>query len=399
MEQSKQDTIATLYALRGGLSVLSEISDEANELKEEIDELQAQIEKMEEKKKICEQKLSDVEKNYSELIEDTNYDIKELEEDIKKAKLEVKRCEKSAKTEKITKILFRVCLTVSIIFIIPSLAFCSSANDSDLAFAGMVSWYVIFFGLLPISLIAKFVNSCCAKDCHYRLYKAKKQLDELENSLESCQEEYYDLIQNKGNNMSEIKESLRAKHIEFQEIINEYINKIKEKHTIIQKAIESFNTMRQAMQEQFSEFIDERDWGNVDLIIFNYETGRALDLRDALIQVDNERRKDELVDAIDDACARLSERVSRGFGALQGAIDEKFGMLGSKISSCSEQMLKSSTEQTKLLGERLGQIADSAAIQEALLRNIDTSSAEMAESLENMREIANESYYEGKYNT
>ena len=53
-----------------------------------------------------------------------------------------------------------------------------------------------------------------------------------------------------------------------------------------------------ALITEFSSVLDPRDWANIDLIIFYYETGRADTLKEALQQVDRQRQNEALIKAI-----------------------------------------------------------------------------------------------------
>lgn len=101
--------------------------------------------------------------------------------------------------------------------------------------------------------------------------------------------------------------------------------------------------MYDALVAQFKSVLDIRDWEHIDLIIFNFETGRADTLKEALQQVDRRVQTDEIIDAIDVAAQSLSSTIRATMSELRSDLNKSFGKL-------SEQLATQHAEQMAALG-------------------------------------------------
>ncbi len=149
--------------------------------------------------------------------------------------------------------------------------------------------------------------------------------------------------------------------------------------------------------------IDFRDWANVDLIIFYYETGRADTMKEALQQVDRQRQNDTLVRAIGMATEMLAKTIRQSVSALEKTLEGSFrrlsmqlefqhrtsmdevSKLGAKLETQNEQLEKLGEQAEELRLSAEAQARVQAANQEmtnALLEKIDVSSTQLAYDME-----------------
>ncbi len=372
---TKQDLVVKLYALRAGLSVLSEIHDEAKEIIRKIAKMNDEIYACKNKQNYAEQQVRQKQKDYLEKIDSqtkcANRSKSELRTFEREENQILTKFEKSKKLITVFSILSISSLIVSVV------GLCLAFRSITLGIMGGIASQICIISCVVLGLIRD--NKKCTMP---QLKKTQEELSYWRTRASAEQNKLNDLLANKESTFAEI-EQCRDK------IIDDYNHEIELAEQKIQNTLTLISTRFQAahkaMQEQFGSVLDERDWGNVDLIIFNYETGRARDLRDALIQVDKERRNERLIEAVQSASNAITSSVQRGFGSLQSAMDIQFKRLDQSIAANASQ-------QTQALGQHLGQIAQISSEQEALLNKIYESSDEMAEDIEYMRNIAARTY-------
>lgn len=101
--------------------------------------------------------------------------------------------------------------------------------------------------------------------------------------------------------------------------------------------------MYNALVAQFKSVLDIRDWEHIDLIIFNFETGRADTLKEALQQVDRRVQTDEIIEAIESAGSSIAATINVTMNELRSDLNKSFNRL-------SEQLAIQHAEQMTALG-------------------------------------------------
>lgn len=101
--------------------------------------------------------------------------------------------------------------------------------------------------------------------------------------------------------------------------------------------------MYDALVAQFKSVLDIRDWEHIDLIIFNFETGRADTLKEALQQVDRRVQTDEIIEAIESAGSSIAATINVTMRELRSDLNKSFNRL-------SEQFALQHAEQMTALG-------------------------------------------------
>ena len=101
--------------------------------------------------------------------------------------------------------------------------------------------------------------------------------------------------------------------------------------------------MYNALVAQFKSVLDIRDWEHIDLIIFNFETGRADTLKEALQQVDRRVQTDEIIEAIESAGSSIAATINVTMRELRSDLNKSFNRL-------SEQLTIQHAEQMTALG-------------------------------------------------
>lgn len=88
-----------------------------------------------------------------------------------------------------------------------------------------------------------------------------------------------------------------------------------------------------ALAQQFAPVLNIADWKNTDLIIFYMQTGRADTMKEALQQADRQRQTDSIINEVRNATRAIVSEINSGFAALGQAMVSCFSVLSSQMSS------------------------------------------------------------------
>ncbi len=166
------------------------------------------------------------------------------------------------------------------------------------------------------------------------------------------------------------------------------------------------NLLYRELLKQFSSLLDERDWGNLDYIIYALETRRAESLKEALQMCDRELQTERLEKSIQSAAQQVSRTIEHGLRDLQDQMDSCFSSLSDHMRSLSNHMSSISNDIQESKGQiisavsnsvsgvnaRLTQIASTSAFNSALLAKANESSAEIARNVSRLRDYADFRY-------
>ena len=98
------------------------------------------------------------------------------------------------------------------------------------------------------------------------------------------------------------------------------------------------NEVYDALKTEYSEIIDVRDWENLDLVIYYFETGRAETMKEALQLVDRQVQTNEIVTAIEMASRRICLTIQEGMSKINNTIISATMLLSSQINNVSNQL-------------------------------------------------------------
>lgn len=159
--------------------------------------------------------------------------------------------------------------------------------------------------------------------------------------------------------------------------------------------------MYNALVAQFKSVLDIRDWEHIDLIIFNFETGRADTLKEALQQVDRRVQTDEIIEAIESAGSSIAATINVTMRELRSDLNKSFNRLSDQLAiQHAEQMtalgninrniertnesiakLQSATENN---GKTLENISSAANLNNALIAKIGCDSMSLMDDVNYM---------------
>lgn len=241
----------------------------------------------------------------------------------------------------------------------------------------------------------------------YEIKKSEDKIVQLTQSIEECQA---DKKEHEEKCQSIRKECLAiAKELPIKErLLEQY--QTENTVAVHLKLIECIET---ALHKTYDSFLDERDWENIDLIIYYFETGRVDTLKEALWHVDRQRQADEITEAIYTASEAICHSIERNIKRLGEGLSKSFSVISAQISEIAKQQkhsikanekiiqniegLKKSSIQAaedarrrneqaiKNLESKLTQQIEGIDLSNALLKNIENDSREMILEWENMK--------------
>ncbi len=395
-ELTKEETLTNLYTLRAGLSVLAEIMEDIKNLESQQQNLIYDIDSEKEAIKDHER----IEKNKREMLKDDIELIEEIDSCKEKTGLEFWTDIKDITDGML---IAELCDLISLAN--------RGGNRSDRRS------YEYSKSIMEEKL--KKLEQSIALE-RKKLFKNKPVIASMEKEIEATKECLKNNELSLSNFLKEIEEGKKKIIAKWNKSLAESeerradITKKENEIEILGKQMAEIGRIRfspvyKVLKEQFSSFLDERDWGNVDLLIFNYETGRAATLKEALLQADMERRTERLEKAIMDAAKEISYSIRSGFGALQHSIDNGFNLLNDNIRSSMkgvQHQLDKMISQNETMNKQMDKIAEQnqnissklseftiSTAQEALLNQMNVSSYEMAKDIRRVRELSEKTYY------
>lgn len=138
-----------------------------------------------------------------------------------------------------------------------------------------------------------------------------------------------------------------------------------------------------ALQASFSTFLDERDWGALDLLTYYIETGRADTVKESLQLLDRQKQTDQIVSAINEAAGAICRTVKAGLAALQNDMRKCFNILSDQISDVNSRV--------SAVSRRVASVECSVADQNAQISEMvsaaSLNSALMAKANENSEKL------------
>lgn len=379
MEISKEEYIGKLYSLRAGLStVLKE--------KESYDRLYYQA------KDKGQQQIKQVKSEIKKL----NKEEKELTKEIEKNKSYLERTIVRKKNDTRYSLILGILFLILLVPLIYAICYFVFVDNFEMyKWANVISngniqrafWPAIVMGLvIAASGILGFI--CFIMFCYfmyernnYFIESDKKRLAEREEKLAVLQHE-----------MSGYPAKLADAEKQAKELLND-----KE----IVKHYNAGKAMFSSLIPVYNEYLDCRDWENLDGMIFALETGRAQNKVEALNFIDKERRNSNLTNAIHAATESINENIRVNINSVKNMISSSVEILGRHITENTKLILNSNLELSCKLDDQeryMSQVVSQANMSNALIEKSNKSSDEIVKSLNEFNRLNQSAYNELVYN-
>lgn len=188
-----------------------------------------------------------------------------------------------------------------------------------------------------------------------------------------------------------LKEKSEAANAELIRLNDKYHNEFSKANMLFATYVSDGNVIASTLYENYSKILDMRDWENLDFIIYLFETGRVNNIKEALLIVDKERRKNEIVSAINNASTAISENINNGFTKLQESLNNRLNLLVKQVEKLSSNVVslnKTIEIQTERIITDLNQLNTTAEYGNALREKANISSTQLVNDMNYIRNFA-----------
>lgn len=395
MEERKKEELAQLYALRAGLSAVAVKQDEVKRLKETTSaELKGQSERYGHAQQHCAtlradlqkatRQVQEAEKAYEKAVWDTEHielhwqnERKSKEQAYRTALscyqtdlARTKQENASRKRENIGDTFKYIFAIIGFILLLGGILigefFLNRYFIQDVqSSGGFFAWVfcIIFIilavgaGIALIVCLFKFV----APEVHdlkptfwsrSETPQAPQPIDEQE-----FDENHFAIFKQKYANACEQAEKQLNDAIQKQQKLQADLNGEEQASTALQQNLERSkkenrqslarqyqigSSVYQSLQNQFSDLLDERDWNNLDLVIYAYETGRADSIKESLLYLDNRLHHERVESMIAEATHAITQTIQANMRDLAVNMTKCFKVLSDEMVNISEGIANAS---------------------------------------------------------
>lgn len=311
MAEDKQQTLTKLYSLRAGISAVASQRNKVEDINKQADD---KITNLEFKNRSAERE-----------IESLKTDIKNTEDMLSYEEYEKQNKTNILPPRKPSRFLELLPVLLTIIVLGCAVAYIY-AYFTVIRVEG---WFNIILAILFIA---------CGFVCIGCLFVLGAYIFEIFEDLPYYTYSFYDEYKKELENYNKIKNIEIPAHsnkiIELQERKNELIQKISNNNKLITENRTKITQLKIAAEKdcvphyqiggliqeqfenQFNSFLNLRDWKNIDIIIFAYESGRVDSMREALTYADGETRADRIVNAINASTQSVCRSIQSGLHSL-----------------------------------------------------------------------------------
>ena len=169
-------------------------------------------------------------------------------------------------------------------------------------------------------------------------------------------------------------------------MIEKFNNEKKEKILSIRKNIKSLQSNTRTLYRQLkNSILDERDWENLDIIIYELETGRADTIKEALQQTDLLIRHNEIKQAIGKASEAICNTIQQSMSEISFSIERNMLRIHDDFISLSEDQRR--------IQQSLQDVVSAQELSNALKEKANVSSAQLAADVKRLRELEDYKFY------
>ena len=358
------EIIRSLYALRAGLSVISQKADEVKEYEEKISQRKQTRNSYKQAINNSKTKLAKIAIN-NLALQDLYDKEKPLEEE-KKRKIEILEKKKQKRTpwEKALNKLGVVFLVLSAIsacgFLLGSCHSCISCGKIELP---------LFAKILGIVCGANvFVLLCCYfTTLAFGTDSLTKEIAQLNSELNNTWTRENQL---KTNNKCIPK--LEKYIVECTNVLDNIEDDSFDKKQISLLRSDA-KKIYNVLVSKFSSTIDPRDWENLDIIIYMLETRRADSMRDALNRTDLALRHEDIKSTL----VTVGRQIQNSISTLAG-----------RIGRLSYEIAESGRQTSAMLGSLNTSMLNASEAERALLEKANTNSRQLMSDVGRLRHYA-----------
>ncbi|HCH73873.1 MAG TPA: hypothetical protein DEV87_01660 [Clostridiales bacterium] len=188
---------------------------------------------------------------------------------------------------------------------------------------------VIFLTVIGI-LIGSISTGKHADKKKKKIAKVYKEIDDVKKAIQNARDRENVKEKKQYDYLKSEQTATLAKIEKLKKVVDDTLPVYQNNLSLLPKMSKE---MYDRLVNQFKSVLDVRDWEHIDLIIFNFETGRADTLKESLQQVDRRVQTDEIIDAVGKAAQSLSGTIRATMNELRGDLDRSFAKLSSQLDS------------------------------------------------------------------
>ena len=333
MTDENKEFVIGLYGLKTSLSMLSNEADRLRAAEEREKNLRESVE-------LKQYRKNELQKRYDDVL-------------AKKKMLDAKSAlDKAAMIRNI--IIGAILFVGSLLSILPFTliaALSVSLGSVGIALAVFFIGFGIIFAMFIVGLILlkKGIFNSARKLVLNELVSLEKQVAERKAELDS----------------------LSAELEKEETAYNEYYTEFK---ATCRDCAEKSKVIYEATYATYNDILDNRDWGNVDYIIYVYETNRADTLPKALEILGTELRHQDILAAIDHASKEVQRTLTDSIGMLGAQIGAQMEALGNRIEKSNAVTTAVIREAAAAASAQASALRDGVTEQNALLKKSNVNS-------------------------
>lgn len=389
MPENKAQTLTELYGLRAGLSAIAIAADK---YKGKDSQTRNKVREQELRVQNAEKDLQKATENLRRLENELANARKELSEQPPQAQ----RVEGGGVVKIIFSVLLAVAVTAGVLFaciaIIQAL-FHTEGNiegTEDVVVGVIISIVVCAIGLALIGLTIWLVVHVSSK--------VRKERADIKNANRMKRETYEYVQKNAARTVAELPDIIKNSRAdiarfpaEIERAKEDHKKAVAEREQILALHIAKGNALYNVVSVRYNYLLAESDWASIDYVIYLLETRRADTIKEALQQLDTERRKNEIVNSIGIAAKYVGETIRRSVQSLQGSMERCFSEMSKMLQTAferQEMLLKNITKGISTVSVQLVGIQKSVDFGNALLQKANETSGQIAGSVQYMRNLA-----------
>lgn len=395
LEKSETDVVSRLYALRGGLSALSVKYDQTRQIDGDFYE---KLHTVADTAGGARYEAPQGTVEYANWLKGYG-----LENELNRRRnIAASRYVDDKKSNKVykpprdyRKTLIMMCVGLAFTVVFAVLAVIEITNFSALQerlyqivgmFCALVAGILVVITVgVDLFAFAFFIYSlvCVVKD-KKRFNKDKK--DSLNRHAKISREN----AKNNEQVANELK-SIDSNTAKLPQVRKEAQKVLDERNAIVNSLVKYCNEYYKALLQEFNPLLDERDWKNLDLVIYELETRRADSVKEALQLVDRELQTERIERTIGEATKAICYTVARGFNELQSTVKICCDRICDRLDDISSQldnvMALQAIQSIQLAGisGRLADLTDSVNVGNALQAKANETSAQLCSDAHALR--------------
>ena len=335
-DDDRNDTVAELYALRAGLSVISQLADDIRDSESKIKDVRSRVEPINEE-------INRKNRSIFQMNSQIAFHENSISE-IQSREYGTARSYGSYLWDEMRGVNLKWVI-FSILFIVIGVVFLILTFTLFEALIGFACLSFLFgIPMSAIFILGSFLT-------------ARKNRKNVLNGIQEAIERNKTTIVEKQDQIKELKEKIAVieeeknkLYGEREEIKKNIERDVAEIEGKIEAITQQARLYRKALETQYGRLLNPADWHNIDLCIFYLQTGRADTIKECLLLADRQRQNDEIVGTIQAASDRISGEIRGGFAALGSTMVTCINALSTQIESVSSTMLAQQHDTIRALG-------------------------------------------------